>query len=68
MSVLFIDGRTEAKTTRLTSFARANLQFSSSVTLVNRFLSAVSEIFSLKAIDITLVASSDVHSLQFLWA
>ena len=66
ISVLLIEGDTEAKTTRLTSFAWADLQFSDSVTLVNRYLSAVSERVSLKATDTTLVTSSDVGSPQFL--
>ena len=55
ISVLFIEGDTEAKTTGFTSFAWANLQFSGRVTLVNRFLNAVSEIVSLKATDTTFL-------------
>ena len=65
ISVLLIEGETEAKTTGFTSFARADLQFSGRVTLVNRFLSAVSERVSLKATDTTSVTSSDASSLQF---
>ena len=55
ISVLFNEGDTEAKTTGFTSFAWANLQFSGRVTLVNRFLNAVSEIVSLKATDTTFL-------------
>ena len=64
-SVLLIEGDTEAKTTGFTSFARANLLFFGRVTLVNRFLSAVSERVSLKATDTALVTSSDAGSPQF---
>ena len=64
--MLLIEGDTEAKTTGLTSFTTADLQCSDSVTIVNRYLSAVSERVSLKATDTTLVTSSDVGSPQFL--
>ena len=43
ISVLLIEGDTDAKTTGLTSFAWADLQFSDCVILVSRYLSAFSQ-------------------------
>ena len=65
ISVLLIEGDTEAKTRGFTSFAWVNLQFSGRLTLVNRFLSVVLERVSLKTTDATLFTSSDAGSPQF---
>ena len=67
ISVLLIEGDTEAKTIRFTSFAWENSKLSSSVSSVIRFLSAVSERYSLKTTDTNWFHCKDYDSFHGKW-